>query len=264
LILLAVSLAPAQWLESTIYLPDSSFPYALCYNPTNNKVYCANYYGDSVTVIDGATNGVITTVAVGGNPNALCYNPTDNKVYCANFWSNNVTVIDGATNGVIATVAAGDSPWAFCHNPTNNKVYCANYNSNNVTVIDGATNGVITTIPVGRRPVDFCHNPAQNRVYVADYYGSSISVLRDSGGWIEESFKPHAASFKPEPTIVRGVLLMPTASGMLLDIAGREVLALNAGVNNIGGLAPGVYFVRPEHPAENDGPSAVTKVVIQR
>ena len=76
--------------------------------------------------------------------------------------------------------------------------------------------------------------------------------------------KPQAASSRPAPTVVRGVLLMPTTSGMLLDIAGREVLALNAGVNNIGWLAPGVYFVRPEQPAENDGPSAVTKVVIQR
>ncbi len=59
-------------------------PCALCYNPTNNKVYCANDGSDSVTVIDGATNSVIATVAVGDWPCALCYNPTDNKVYCAN------------------------------------------------------------------------------------------------------------------------------------------------------------------------------------
>ncbi len=59
-------------------------PRALCYNPTNNKVYCANGDGDSVTVIDGATNSVIATVAAGESPYALCYNPTNNKVYCAN------------------------------------------------------------------------------------------------------------------------------------------------------------------------------------
>ena len=33
-----------------------SAPYALCYNPTNNKVYCANDGSDNVTVIDGATD----------------------------------------------------------------------------------------------------------------------------------------------------------------------------------------------------------------
>ena len=216
-----------------------------------------------MTVIDGATNGT-QTVGVGDDPISVAVNPVTNKVYCANSGSDNVTVIDGATNTVIATVAAGFHPRTLCYNPTNNKVYCANRDSDNVTVIDGATNGVITTIPVGSGPIDFCHNPAQNRVYVANRRGSSISVLRDSGGGIEESFGPQAASSKPAPTIVRGVLLMPTTGGMLLDIAGREVLALNAGVNNIGTLAPGVYFVRPEHPAENDGPSAVTKVVIQR
>ena len=62
-----------------------SDPYALCYNPTNNKVYCANDSSDNVTVIDGATDSVIATVTAGSDPCALCYNPTDNKVYCANY-----------------------------------------------------------------------------------------------------------------------------------------------------------------------------------
>ncbi len=75
---------------------------AFCYNPTNNKVYCANWNNATVTVIDGATNAVVATVDVGRAPLALCYNPTDNKVYCANY-DDNVTVIDGATNQVVAT-----------------------------------------------------------------------------------------------------------------------------------------------------------------
>ena len=87
-----------------------SDPCALCYNPQDNKVYCANDDSDSVTVIDGASNQVITTVAAGSGPCALCYNPQDNKVYCANTDSDNVTVIDGASNQVIATVAAGSEP----------------------------------------------------------------------------------------------------------------------------------------------------------
>ena len=65
-------------------------------------------------------------------------------------------------------------------------------------------------------------------------------------------------------TIVRGVLLLPgdrrpgtEDRAALLDIAGRKVIRLHPGPNDVSKLAPGVYFVRSE-------PSAVTKVVIQR
>jgi hypothetical protein len=54
----------------------------------------------------------------------------------------------------------------------------------------------------------------------------------------------------PMPTVVRGILHLPgssverRASSVLLDAAGREVMELHAGANDVSGLAPGVYFVR--------------------
>jgi YVTN family beta-propeller protein len=66
LIFAFITLTNAQWLETTITVGD--FPGALVYNPTNNKVYCANEGSASVTVIDGATNTVITTIGVGNSP----------------------------------------------------------------------------------------------------------------------------------------------------------------------------------------------------
>ncbi|MCK4252183.1 YncE family protein, partial [candidate division WOR-3 bacterium] len=106
LIFAFVTLTNAQWLETTIAVGDR--PCALVYNPTHNKVYCANTWGNDITVIDGATNKVITTIGVGLYPYALVYNPTNNKVYCTNLFNDNVTVIDGATNGVITTITVGD------------------------------------------------------------------------------------------------------------------------------------------------------------
>jgi YVTN family beta-propeller protein len=258
----------------------------LCYNPTNNKVYCANCGSGSVTVIDGATDSVIATVSAGTHLYALCYNPTDNKVYCANrnnYSSDDVIVIDCGTDSVIATVPAGTHPYALCYNPTNNKVYCANNGDSSVTVIDGTTNGVVATIGVGSSPRALAWNPVQNRVYVANYGSSSISVLRDSGGAaIQESFKPQAASPKPLPTIVRGVLFLPRAENgdsptersargtvpifhaMLLDIGGRKVLDLHPGANDVRALAPGVYFVREEPQATSAKSQAIRKVVLTR
>ncbi len=67
-------------------------------------------------------------------------------------------------------------------------------------------------------------------------------------------------------TIVRGVLRLPpslfTIHTSLFDMTGRAVMSLHSGANDVGHLAPGVYFVR----AASCKPSAVSshKVLITR
>jgi hypothetical protein len=82
---------------------------------------------------------------------------------------------------------------------------------------------------------------------------------------VEESPRPQAASSSPAATIVRGVLFLPQSPvanrqspSALLDISGREVLALRPGANDVRHLAPGVYFVRTANGEER----ITNKVVI--
>jgi len=114
-------------------------PYALVWNSTNNTVLCANSDNTDVTVIDGATNQVITTVPVGGGPNTLIWNSTNNKVYCANGNSDNVTIINGANNQVVTTIAVGNMPFAFAWNSIQNRTYAANFFDSTVSVIMDVT-----------------------------------------------------------------------------------------------------------------------------
>jgi hypothetical protein len=87
---------------------------------------------------------------------------------------------------------------------------------------------------------------------------------------ISESHKPQATSFKPGPTVVRGVLALGAVGSRqnveyrseLLNTAGRKVMNLQPGANDVRALAPGVYFVR----AVSREPSAAScyKVVVTR
>jgi len=120
---------------------------ALLFNPTDNKIYCANSSDGSLTIIDGATDSVLDLLSVGESPHALVYNPANNKLYCANEKSGTVTVIDGAENSVIATIEVGEGPEVLVYNPNQNKVYCANKVSGDLTIIDGADDSVIGTLP---------------------------------------------------------------------------------------------------------------------
>jgi len=74
--------------------------------------------------------------------------------------------------------------------------------------------------------------------------------------WTSMAVQEPGQARAPQPTaasFVRGTLwLEPTtraqeaASGWLLDLAGRRVMQLYGGWNDIGALAPGVYYIRLE------------------
>jgi len=91
----------------------------------------------------------------------------------------------------------------------------------------------------------------------------------DPATGLEEGKNLEVRRVKGGATIVRGVLLLDAADSRqntgdradLLDIAGRKVLDLRPGLNDVSRLAPGVYFVQgtasPERPA-------VTKIVVTK
>jgi YVTN family beta-propeller protein len=164
--------AQAQTFAGTVNV--GSNPFAVAVNPVTNQVYVANQNSNSVTVIDGATNGT-TNVTVGSDPDAVAVNPVTNQVYVANEGSNSVTVIDGATNGT-TNVTVGSGPQAVAVNPVTNQVYVANASSGTVTVIDGATKGT-TNVTVGSQPVAVAVNPVTNQVYVANEGSNSVTVI---------------------------------------------------------------------------------------
>ncbi len=81
----------------------------------------------------------------------------------------------------------------------------------------------------------------------------SMPVWVPAGGGVADDSRLHASSRTPGPTVVRGVLYLtegPRAScgpSCLLDVAGRKVMELVPGVNDVSRLAPGIYFVGSPH-----------------
>ena len=254
---------------------DAPFGSRLCYNPQNDKVYTNDI--DTVVVVDGAQNRVVARVAVGSGPGALCYNPRTNEVYCVTGESSGISVVDGATNVVVATVNVGGWQDVLLCDSASNTIYCANSERGDVTAIDGSIHRVRWTIPAGDQPGSLCFDPLRNRVYATNCRRSAVSVLRDSGVGVEESLKQKATGSRLEPTVVRGILYLwlgtrselpgrnsVMSRAVLLDAAGRRVMVLQAGPNDVRGLAPGVYFVREEAQVQGRESQVVRKVIIGR
>lgn len=165
---------------STVSVNTGSFPQAVAINSVTNTIYVANRNSNSVTVVDGATDSVVTTITVGTGPNAIAVNPVTNVIYTANYTAGTVTVIDGASNTVTATVTVGTSPRAIAVNPVTNKTYVANSGSNNVSVINWANHAL--TISAGTGPQAIAINTNTDLIYVANSGSSNVSVIFDQGG----------------------------------------------------------------------------------
>ena len=52
--------------------------------------YITNFSSNSVSVIDAATNGVVSTISVGNGPQPVAVNPAGTRVYVGNSSANTV------------------------------------------------------------------------------------------------------------------------------------------------------------------------------
>jgi YVTN family beta-propeller protein len=246
-------------------------PRDLCLIPGTSLVGCATDYNNAVAVIDGATNRVVNIVPVGDSPRSLLYNPRRNKLYCANGGGSDVTAIDCSTMTPVATIAVGGSPWALAYDSMADRVYCTNAGIDHVAVISCKRDTMVASITVGDYPSALAYIQPQRRMFVANENGSSVTVIRDSARMGIETPEDLPASPPMAATVIRGVLFLdgdcPRTGTVpkvaLLDAAGRKLLDLHSGANDVRSLAPGVYFVRRASGVECET-SSVRKVVVTR
>lgn len=160
-----------------------SVPIGVAVNATSNKIYVADSRSNNISVVDGASNTLLATVAdpKAITPAAVAVNATTNTIYVANFQSNNVTVINGATNSVIATIPVGISPAGLAVESQTNFIYVANSGTNDITVINGATNATtMLSDPNAKNPVAVAANSVTNKIYVANSGSNNVTVIDEA------------------------------------------------------------------------------------
>ena len=166
--------------------------------------YVTNYIGDSVSVINTATNTVTATIHVGINPWAIAVTQDGKKVYAGSIYGNTISVINTATNTVTAIIPVGHNPWGVAFNPAGTKAYVTDRYDNDVSVINALTNTVTATIPVGNQPNYVAFSPDGTKAYVTNYGSNNVSVINALTNTVTATIpvghQPADVAFSPDGT----------------------------------------------------------------
>src|SRR2546430_939697 len=97
---------------ATVPAPAGTSWWSIAVDPVRHLGYAGDLAGHGVTVIDLATNAIVTTVDVGGPVRfALATDPARGRVYAATDTApGRLSVIDADTNTVVRSATVGDFP----------------------------------------------------------------------------------------------------------------------------------------------------------
>jgi YVTN family beta-propeller protein len=121
-----------------------SSPYAMDFNPANNKLYiaCAPFHNvDSAAVYSASAGGLsplaFLSIGDGGESGGggVVVDTATGNAFFTNSLANTVSVVGGAVDRVIATAPAGSNPYGAAADPGTKRVFIGNRDSYDVTLL---------------------------------------------------------------------------------------------------------------------------------
>lgn len=129
---------------------DSSgtrYPAGIALSPHGDRLYVAENLGDSLAVVDLATEHVIQRLATGRYPYAVVAAP-DGRVFVSNWNANTVGVFNPTASGLSPDQAweAGRHPSALLLNAGGTRLFVASGSTDRVSVIDARSGRVVAVL----------------------------------------------------------------------------------------------------------------------
>lgn len=133
----------------------TGFPSALAgvtFDSANGDLYFSALAADTVTVVSGTTDSIVSEISVGTDPYNAAYDSGNGDIYVADFASNQISVINGVTDTVSSTISGGLilEPEGMAYDTSNGYVYVGDRSSSDCLVpINTATNTPLECFAIG-------------------------------------------------------------------------------------------------------------------
>ena len=200
LAVIIVLLQPTQSRSPSTTIPVGLEPLWVAISPDGRHAYTVNAASNTVSVIDTASNKVISTVSVPGAAR-VAVTPDGRHAYvtscpdCGPTSQGSVSVIETATNKVTATFPAGLGPFGVASSPDGRYIYVTDRNSGSISVINTTNNTVIATIRVGTFPTAVAVSPDGRYVYVTNASGPTVSVIDTHNNTVTATISAGSGAF---------------------------------------------------------------------
>lgn len=145
--------------------------------PLAGAIWIANEEGNSLTVVDAATNAVVTTLTGIPGPHNVQVSPDGRTVWAVSGHEGLAIAVDAQELSLLGVAPVGSAPAHVIVSPDGATAYVTNSGDNTVTVLDATTFGVRATIPVGAFPHGLRASPDGRWVAVANLRDDSVSLI---------------------------------------------------------------------------------------
>lgn len=156
-------------------------------NPVTGRVYVANSGQGTVSVVNGADNTLIATIANTGPAHQGAVDTANNEIWMNDSSGHRALVISGTDNTIITSVATSQlGPHGLGFNPVTGRIYTTNVEGNTVTVIDRATRSKLKDIALPTSALGIAVNSVTNKIYIGTSLYKKIVVINGANDAVSE------------------------------------------------------------------------------
>jgi len=227
--------------EKLARVPVQSGVSSLAYNPLTRKLHAARF--GYTTVIDGASDEVISVFASDPERALLCCNTVNGKVYRTSEYCESLSVIDGTGDSAIAKVYLPGNVWSLTFDSLPNELHCG-YSAtggSGLLAVDGDADTAIADIRVPFTVMYAVVSSQHRRLYslgtaadndpilvIVDTEGDSVvgtipAGIGGNGPYVDD-FRDELYFLGPGDTIMALDCAGDTISRRLAVFPGREIV----------------------------------------
>lgn len=203
-------------LASGPVIPVGYLPTDVAVNPAGTRAYVANQYSRSVSVINTATNAVVSTFAVTGDPFKVAVSPDGSTLYVGTN-AGRAYKLNATTGALLGSVATTSSPFGFAFG-SGGMMYVSTWATGTVLEVNTQTMTVARTFATGGVAQELAISSDHSELYVANEDLDRVEVWNVRNGTLAASIDVEGGPF--------GLILDPDGSHLWASLSQQGRVAL--------------------------------------
>jgi len=146
-------------------------------SPDSAFAYVTSQFANTLSIIATATNTVVKTIPMGGEPIWVTFSPDGSRAYVSNQTGGTLSVVSTAAQAVVATIPGFAGPFHSTFTKDGRFLFVSSQGDNSVKVVNSNGNAIIKAIPTGPTPRKIVFTPDGTRAYVTNFGSNTVDVL---------------------------------------------------------------------------------------